>query len=96
MNVTIYPTILREMIHAAPYPPHEHHPCKCLMTSLHAGRRVMAVSGYFAGVSNIVQNLVAELFEDEAFIADFLAENTRRLGASYRTFTGWARRSAPE
>ena len=48
----------------------------------------MAAAGYFSGVSNIVQNLIAELFEDEAFIGEYLVENRRRLGASYQTFAG--------
>ena len=50
--------------------------------------------GYFAGVSNIVQDLIAEVFEDDAFIDGFLAENARRLGASYRNFAGGERGSA--
>lgn len=48
----------------------------------------MAGVGYFSGVSNIVQDMISELFEDEAFIDGFLAENARRLGASYRTIAG--------
>lgn len=48
----------------------------------------MAALGYFSGVSNIVQDMIAEVFEDEAFIDSFLIENARRLGASYRTFAG--------
>ena len=55
--------------------------------------RAMAGTGYFAGVSNIVQHLVAELFEDMPWLDGYLAENARRLGSSYRTFVGTPHRT---
>ncbi len=44
--------------------------------------------GYFSAVSNIVQYMLTEVFNDESFMEEYFAENSRRLGAAYAEFTG--------
>ena len=44
--------------------------------------------GYFSAVSNVVQHMLAEVFNDETFMEQYFAENSRRLGAAYAEFTG--------
>ena len=44
--------------------------------------------GYFSAVSNVVQHMLAEVFNDEPFMEQYFAENSRRLGAAYAEFTG--------
>ena len=44
--------------------------------------------GYFSAVSNIVQHMLAEVFDDAPFMERYFAENSRRLGAAYAEFTG--------
>jgi len=51
-------------------------------------RRSMGGVGYFSAVSNVVQHMLTEVFNDESFMAEYFAENSRRLGAAYAEFTG--------
>ena len=50
--------------------------------------RGMGGVGYFSAVSNIVQHMLAEVFNDAPFMDRYFAENSRRLGAAYAEFTG--------
>ena len=50
--------------------------------------RAMGGVGYFSAVSNVVQHMLAEVFDDEPFMEHYFAENSRRLGAAYAEFTG--------
>ncbi|KAK9811667.1 hypothetical protein WJX72_008020 [[Myrmecia] bisecta] len=43
---------------------------------------------YFCAVPNHTQYAVAAMLEDQAFVADFLAQNARRLGQAYGTLAG--------
>ena len=52
--------------------------------------------GYFSAVSNIVQHMLTEVFNDEAFMEEYFAENSRRLGAAYAEFTGGCSSSATQ
>jgi len=49
--------------------------------------------GYFSAVSNVVQHMLTEVFNDESFMEEYFAENSRRLGAAYAEFTGERRRN---
>ena len=53
-----------------------------------AWRRSMGGVGYFSAVSNVVQHMLTEVFNDESFMEEYFAENSRRLGAAYAEFTG--------
>jgi hypothetical protein len=44
--------------------------------------------GYFSAVSNVVQHMLAEVFNDEPFMEHYFAENSQRLGAAYAEFAG--------
>lgn len=46
--------------------------------------------GYFAMPSTLMQEAAAQLLADEPFVDRYLAENARRLDASYTALTGAA------
>jgi len=50
--------------------------------------KAMAATGYFSGVSNIVQHALSDIFEDTAWLQSYCDENARRLGAAYRAISG--------
>ncbi len=50
--------------------------------------RAAALSGYFSGVSNVVQHQLSELFEDTNWLKGYVAENAARLHAAYGAISG--------
>lgn len=50
--------------------------------------KAMAATGYFSGVSNMVQHALSDVFEDTPWLMSYCAENARRLGSAYSAISG--------
>ena len=67
----------------------------CLWTLNSPLQAALQNISYFCGVSGLVQHMVAEAFEDIAFVDGYLKENLQRLKASYDTLAGECSISKP-
>ena len=63
----------------------------CLYTHNTAMMGALDNLGYFAMPSTLMQEAAHQMLQDEKFVTEYIAENLRRLEASYDALTGrWA------
>lgn len=60
----------------------------CLYTHNTAVTGAIDNLGYFAMPSTLIQETAHQMLQDEKFVDSYIAENLRRLDASYTALTG--------